>query len=280
MIRKEKNVLFIQNPIFAVSNPEMKTIRIAAVSYYNTLPLIHGILHSGLLNSFDLQLDVPSACARKLMDQQVDLALVPIGALPGIEPYQVISDYCIGASGNVKTVLLLSDSPIDSIGRVYLDLDSLTSVNLVKILAKRFWKINPEWINLENSGDYKLSSNEGVVLIGDKAFGMEKKFRYCYDLAGEWYTYTGLPFVFAAWITQKNLPAAFINDFNASLHWGLQHKKESITLAKNLKISEAALNEYLEKDISFQLDERKKTAMNLFLQYFSEDIIKVKTFLP
>jgi chorismate dehydratase len=251
----------------------MKTIRIAAVSYYNTLPLIYGILHSGLMNNFELQLEVPAVCAKKLMQKEVDLALVPIGALPQIQPYQVISDFCIGASGNVKTVLLLSETPIESIHKVYLDMDSLTSVNLVKILAKRFWKIKSEWCNQVVDEKINLLPGEGIVMIGDKAFGMDKKFAYCYDLAGEWFKFTGLPFVFAAWITQNTLSPAFIQDFNASLNWGLQHRAESISLARNLMISENALTEYLQKDISFHLDAQKKTALDLFLRYFTEDLL-------
>lgn len=266
-------LIFIQNLIFVLSKRKMKTIRIAAVSYYNTLPLIYGILHSGLLNNFELQLEVPSVCARKLKEKEVDLALVPIGALPGIQPYGVISDFCIGAAGNVKTVLLLSDTPYESIHKIYLDMDSLTSVNLVKILAKRFWKINAEWCNQVVNEKLNLSPGEGIVMIGDKAFGMENKFAYCYDLAGEWHKFTGLPFVFAAWITQKTLSADFIQNFNAALDWGVHHRAESVSLARNLRITENALIEYLDKDISFHLDKQKKTAMDLFLRYFAEDLL-------
>ena len=85
----------------------MKPIRITAVSYYNTLPFIYGIKHSGLLSGYELSLDVPSECARKIINHEADISLIPVGALPGIPDYQLVSNLCIGADKDVKSVLLL-----------------------------------------------------------------------------------------------------------------------------------------------------------------------------
>ncbi len=253
----------------------MDKIRISAVSYYNTLPLIHGILNSGLLEGYELKLDVPSACARKLMDGSADLSLIPVGALPGLNEYQLIGNYCIGAAGNVKTVLLLTNSPLNKLKKIYLDTDSLTSVNLVRILAKRYWQIQVEWVSL---GDHPITipgMDEGVVLIGDKTFGACRHYKYCHDLAGAWFAFTGLPFVFAAWATLKELPEIFIRQFDEALSWGVNHTKGSIHLARNLMISESALLKYLESDISFSFDDEKRKGLDLFLSYFKEDLVKV-----
>lgn len=246
----------------------MNPIRITAVSYYNTLPFIYGLTHSGLLSGFELSLDVPSECARKMASGEADVGLIPVGALPGIPGYKLLSNLCIGADKDVKSVLLLSNVELTGIKTVYLDTDSRTSVNLVKILAKKFWNIAPHWKSLaELKGE--LSSAEGMVLIGDKTFGISSKYPFSFDLAGEWIKFTGLPFVFAAWISRKTLPAGFEKDFQSALAWGVEHREESYKIADKLHISEQELISYLKNDISYPLDANKLKGMELFLKLLS-----------
>lgn len=242
----------------------MKPYRITAVKYYNTLPFIYGLTKSGKLTDYDLSLDVPSECARKLIAGEADLGLIPVGALPGIQNYKIISDLCIGAIGDVQSVILLTDSELTSLKKIYLDTDSLTSVNLAKVLAKRLWKIEVQW---ESSANFTqpLQPGEAMVAIGDKTFNLRPKFNSCYDLASEWIRLIGLPFVFAVWVAAQPIPQTFINNFNEALQWGVEHKKESMTLASNLVISEAELLEYLENAIHYPLDESKRKGLELFL---------------
>jgi len=247
----------------------MNPIRITAVSYYNTLPFIYGLIHSGLLSGYKLSLDVPSECARKIKANEADIGLIPVGALPGIPDYHLIGNLCIGADKDVKSVLLLSNAELSSLKTIYLDSDSRTSVNLVKILAEKFWKISPQWKNLsELSGE--LSENEGKVLIGDKTFGLSSQFQYCYDLAGEWIKFTGLPFVFAVWISRIPLPETFEKSFETALNWGVQNREQSIIVAENLHITEQQLISYLQNDISYPLDDAKRKGMELFLKLLSD----------
>jgi len=250
----------------------MNPVRISAVSYYNTLPLIYGIIRSGLLHGYELQLDVPSVCAEKLLHGQADLSLVPVGALPSFSQYTLAGNHCIGAVGKVKTVLLLSNVPLNKLATIYLDTDSRTSVNLVKILAKRLWNIHVEWKSLNGINPLSIGAKEGVVLIGDKTFGIAGKFSFIHDLAGCWHDLTGLPFVFAAWAYTSPLPVEFIRQFEAALDWGVQHSKDSVVLAQNLMISENELIHYLQHDISFHLDEAKRKGIDLFLSFLKEDL--------
>lgn len=243
----------------------MKPIRITAVSYYNTLPFIYGIKHSGLLTDYDLSLDVPSECARKLRENEADVGLIPIGALPGIPDYKLVSNLCIGADKIVKSVLLLSNTALPTIKTIYLDTHSVTSVNLVKILAKEYWKIAPDWKSISELKD-TLADDEGMVLIGDKTFGLAKKYPFCYDLAGEWIKFSGLPFAFAVWISLKPLPAEFSASFQSALAWGVKHSEESVAVAINPHITEPELVSYLKNDISYPLDEAKLKGMKLFLE--------------
>lgn len=246
----------------------MKPIRITAISYYNTLPFIYGLTHSRLLSGYELNLEVPSVSARRLISNEAEIGLIPVGALPGIPGFQMVSNFCIGAEKEVKSVLLLANVALPEIKTIYLDTDSLTSVNLVRILAEKYWKINPQWKSISELKG-KLTPNEGMVLIGDKTFGLSGQYPFCYDLAGEWHKFTGLPFVFAVWISRKPLPVEFEKSFQSALSWGVDHREESIVMAVNPHITDQELISYLKNDISYNLDERKKKGMELFLKFLT-----------
>ncbi|MBA3972463.1 MAG: menaquinone biosynthesis protein, partial [Bacteroidetes bacterium] len=177
----------------------MQKIKISVVSYLNSKPFIYGLKHSSLMDQIDLELDIPAVCAQKLKERKVDIGLVPIAILPELTEKYIISDYCIGAVGKVASVMLYSDVPLEEIKFVLLDYQSRTSVALVKVLAKKFWKIKPEWINAGVDYENKISGSMAAVIIGDRTFGLNDKYRYAYDLAEEWQKFTGLPFVFACW---------------------------------------------------------------------------------
>jgi chorismate dehydratase len=148
----------------------MKKIRISAVSYLNSLPFVYGLTHSSLINECDISLDIPSVCAEKLINGTVDIGLIPVAAIPQVPNATIISDYCIGANGEVKTVCLFSEVPLNEIKTILLDYQSRTSVLLVKILAKEFWKINPEFINAEAGFEQKIKGTTAGVVIGDRTF--------------------------------------------------------------------------------------------------------------
>ncbi|MFH0867305.1 MAG: MqnA/MqnD/SBP family protein [Bacteroidota bacterium] len=245
-----------------------KNIRISAVSYLNTLPFVYGLKYSGLLENYDLKLDVPSMCAKKFEEGEADIALVPSGALPQLKNYRLIPDFCIGSNGNVKTVLLLTQVPLIDIRRIYLDQHSLTSVHLIKILALNFWKIYPEWISPDDASQNNMTQMESIVAIGDKTFLMAENFKHVYDLSDEWFKFTGLPFVFACWIAREDLPAESLLPFINSLKWGLSHKNEAIeTLFHPSEFPGIGIHEYLNKNIDFNFDDQKHKALCLFLEY-------------
>jgi chorismate dehydratase len=247
----------------------MNLYNITAVSYYNTLPFIHGITHSGFLNHYNLSLDVPSVCARKIADGEAQIGLIPVGALPALHNYQLISNLCIGAVKDVKSVLLLANNSYENLKTIYLDTDSRTSVNLVKILARKFWQISPEWKSVTELKN-NLLENEGIVLIGDKTFGLESKYPYVYDLAGEWIKHTQLPFVFAVWVSNEAIEVTFAEKFSKALRWGVDHRNESASLAANMKITTNQFINYVNNDLSYELDSAKMEGMNLFLQLMQQ----------
>jgi chorismate dehydratase len=240
-------------------------IRVSAVSYLNSIPFVYGLQHTGIIDRIDLALDYPSECARKVIDNEVDIGLIPVGVIPALPYFDIISDFCIGAEGPVRTVVLLSNSPVESLDRIYLDYQSKTSVILVKVLSKNLWKVNPEWVPYTAEHTMNdIDPYDGVVIIGDRVFEAESSFKYRYDLAAEWIRLTGLPFVFAAWTANKRIDLEFLKAFNESLKVGIANVDASIDCYPPVKITKAEAQMYFQKNISFSLTEQKKEGLKLF----------------
>jgi chorismate dehydratase len=251
----------------------MDKTRISAVSFLNTLPFVYGIYNSGMLSDFELILDVPSECASKFNNNEVDIALVPVAALKNLSSYKLLNDFCIGSFGNVRTVLLLSQVPLKQISKIHLDYHSLTSINLVKILCQHYWHIEPEWVNLDESTEKNIASFESIVAIGDKTFELAEKYACIYDLSAEWKKFTGLPFVFACWIAHENVKDAKIKEITNALNWGVRNKREAIEkLFDKQRFPSVNIDEYLEKNIDFIFNDQKHIALNLFLNYINKKI--------
>src|ERR1700753_3788573 len=181
------------------TNELMNRIRISAVSYTNTKPFIYGLQHSGLPEKVELSLDNPTDCAQKLIDDVVDIGLIPVAATLSLPKWEIVSDYCIGAVGAVNSVFVFSNCDIREAKVLQLDPQSRSSNNLAKVLVKHFWKAH-ELSFAEQAGDYAASTDPGTafVQIGDRTFGKVDKYPFVYDLGAEWQKFTGLPFVFAA----------------------------------------------------------------------------------
>lgn len=253
--------------IFATEYDTMKFLKISAVSYLNTFPFVFGLEQSGLLKNSILELDVPSVCAEKLKKGAVDIALIPAGALPDFPQYHFISPYCIGAVKEVRTVLLLSKVRLQEIRTIHLDFDSRTSVELVKVLSKNYWKISPGWKNLSPGEAVNPAGYESLVAIGDKTFEIRRYFPYVYDLAEEWIKFTGLPFVFALWISRTKLAEEITGPFSAALAFGVERKAECLEYFRDKLPAYDDCLSYLEENISFVLDEKKWQGLELFLSY-------------
>ena len=244
-------------------------LKISAVSYLNTIPFIHGLKQSELIKIIDLQLDYPSICADKLFNGTVDLALVPVAVIPKLKEAYIISDYCIGANGAVDTVCLYSVVPIEEIESIGLDYQSRTSVALLKILLKEYWQLNPKFINAEVGFVDNIKGNHAALVIGDRAFALNTKHAYIYDLSAIWKEMTGLPFVFAAWVANTKLPQDFIISFNTALEKGLSNIDKALALEGDSYPNCKNPEDYLNNKISYNLDVEKQKGMELFLRKIS-----------
>lgn len=244
-------------------------LRISAVSYINAKPFVYGIENSGFLKNYTLSLDMPSLCAEKLIENKVDIGLAPIAIIPKLKEYYIFPDFCIGAEGPVKSVMLYSEVPFNEIKTVYLDYQSRTSVMLVQILAKHFWKMAPEWKNTRKGYEEKIKGSAAGVIIGDRNFSITDNYNYKYDLSEQWKLFTGLPFVFACWITNKQLDERDAMSFYKSLQWGLENKQQVIKSLKK-EYDEKMISGYLNQYINYTFDKSKQIAMDLFLRLGKE----------
>lgn len=244
-----------------------RKFRISALSYSNTFPFVLGLNQLLVNEAYILDFEVPSLTAERFFNGEVDMALVPVGALLSMSDYKIISNYCIGANGKVKTVCLYTNVHIEEIEKIYLDTDSRTSMRLVQILAKYFWKISPIFVKLEPG--QKIENNQAVLLIGDKTFGVSDKYKFTFDLAEEWKKFTNLPFVFALWIAKNSVPDFIVDNLNDALKFGLSNIKE-LKNHFDLPVNSQEYEDYIENYIDYNLDETKKEAMKLFLDYAKE----------
>jgi len=233
---------------------------------------MYGLIESGFEKKVILETDHPAECASKLISRKVDIGLIPVAAIPLLKEYHIISNYCIGANRNVKTVMLLSNCSFEEIRNIYLDYRSRSSVNLSKVLAKNSWKRDFRWINTSKAFDFRnIGRDEAVVLIGDQCFEFENSFRFKIDLASEWKKFSGLPFVFACWTANKILDNDLITEFNNALKLGVENIDLVVEkFGQTGVINGEALRSYLVENIDYDFNDDKKEALKLFLKLMGE----------
>jgi chorismate dehydratase len=236
---------------------------VGAVSYLNTKPLVYGFEQGMMQDAINLSFDYPANVAKQLLNNEIDIGLVPVAVLPLLKEYYILSDYCIGADGPVASVCLFSDVPLEDIKNVLLDYQSRTSAALLKILVKEYWKIQPAFISSEKGFEQQIEGNTAGLVIGDRAFAQRKKSKFIYDLAEAWKQMTGLPFVFAVWASNKPVNTEFVNKFNAASSKGLGLLNE---IAAASPCADYDLKKYYTENISYNLDEPKKRALKKFHQ--------------
>lgn len=238
-------------------------IKISAVSYLNSKPFLYGLFRSDFDKESDLSLDIPSECARKLLSAEVDLGLVPVAVIPKISGAEIISDFCIGAVGAVKTVCIYAQKPLEELTELYLDYQSRSSVLLAQVLLRDYWKLQPRLLPAPVDYMDKINGKVGGLIIGDRTIGLEEKFPYSYDLSEAWQQMTGLPFVFAAWVSNKKLPDDFLTRFNEALSVGIARIGQVASLFQSSHLQFDVLD-YYTKYISYNFDAEKKKGLNLF----------------
>lgn len=206
----------------------------------------------------------PAEVAQLLLEGTVDAGLIPVAVIPELKESHIITDFCIGSDGPVASVCIFSDVPLERVERIYLDYQSRTSVLLARILLREYWKCDAPLLATKSDGFRKeIEGTTAGLVIGDRALEQRLHSPYIYDLGEAWKAHTGLPFVFAAWVSNKPLSPAFLTAFSAANAMGLEHLP--LVIKENpYKLFD--LHQYYTNHISYQLDSAKGKGLQLFLE--------------
>ena len=242
-----------------------KRWRIGVVSYFNTQPLLLGIEKADFLSKIELVKDYPAKIAQALIDGQIDIGLVPVAITPFLTDPHIVSEYCIGTRTKVASVAIFSKVPMAQIESIYLDYQSRTSVKLAGILLQAFWKKDIQFLKAEEGYIQAIEGTTAGVIIGDRALSNLINFEYVYDLGEAWITHTGLPFVFAAWMSNQPIPDAFKILFNNANAYGLEHIDEVLNQLP-ARTHDYNMEAYYTKNIEYRLTDTMQQGMQLFLE--------------
>lgn len=243
---------------------ELEKIKVGAVSYLNTKPLLYGMQNDQFLQTHELVLDYPAHIGEALKQGIVDVGLVPAALIPSFEQSFIVSDYGIAADFDVASVCLFSEVPLEKVETIYLDYQSRSSAALLKILMREFWGIQPALVETKDEGfRTKITGTAAALVIGDRAFEQRRLSTYVYDLAAEWRGFTGMPFVFAVWVSLKPMSQEWIQQFNAANAAGMNYLEE---IAEAQKYSAFNLRTYFQHHIAYRLTPERLKGLERFLE--------------
>jgi chorismate dehydratase len=248
---------------------------VGAVSYLNTKPLLYGFKHGYTIANMQIVEDYPAKVAAMLLNDEIDVGLVPVAIIPRLKEHYIITDYCIGAKSAVASVCIFSEVPIEKVETVLLDYQSRTSVALARVLLKQYWNVDAKVENAREDFREHIKGATAAVVIGDRAFEQRRRSKYIYDLAEAWISMTGLPFVFAAWVANKKLSDDFIAAFNEGNKIGLRNLDK--VLSEN-RFDKYDLKKYYTENISYDLTEDKRKGLSTFLSYIEQDFKVIAAF--
>ena len=242
-------------------------MRIVVVGYLNTLPFIQGLEKEEI----ELIKAHPADCAEMLHNGEADIGLIPVGALENDRTYYYHKEYGIACNGEVRTVCLFGETPVEDWDKVILDYQSRTSVLLSQLLLKEYWDKELPIINGYPGYEEDIEGNTGGLIIGDRVFDYENSFSYQYDLGKTWKDWTGLPFVFAVWVSLNKIKPANKEKLMNALEYGIENFEIPSSMV-NLPLQ---ANEYYRNNIEYVLDSAKQKSLQIFLHKIGKSNLKL-----
>ena len=252
-------------------NSQASKIRIGAVSYLNTKPLVWGL--AARLPHAELVFDLPSRLADALAAGELDIALIPSVEYFQSPEYTLVSDACIACRGPVWSVKLFSRVPPEKIRTLALDEGSRTSAALVRVLLLEKYGVTPHTLRLPINAEPATSHADAILLIGDRAIHEPAgSWAFVWDLGEEWNRWTELPFVFAIWTARAGLHPERLAEVELALREtrdaGVAHLAEIAALeAAQVKLTPAECLGYLRDNLFFYLGPREQRGLQLFYQH-------------
>ncbi len=258
--------LVTQHPQSELPHTNGRTVRIGAVSYLNSKPLVEDL--SRLLPTADVSLDYPSHLADDLAAGRIDVGLIPSVEAFRDPDYQILSDACVATRGPVHSVKLYSRVHPGFIRTLALDEGSRTSAALAQIMLHERFGVTPDLRPLPLGKNVEHSDADAIVVIGDRAMKpVEESFDTVWDLGEEWAEWTGLPFVFAMWVGRgvSAVDADIVRGLTESRDLGVSRfdhiaEREST----KLDIPVEAAEKYLKQNLHFRLGSAEQSGLRLF----------------
>jgi chorismate dehydratase len=259
------------------SNLSMSRLRVSAISFLNTVPLMWDFEHGPAGADFEITYTLPSSCAAQLLAGSVDIGIIPAAAYAQIPDLAIVPGVAIGARGPVRSILLVSQVPVEKIQTIALDTSSMTSAALTKVLFERWLGPGKTYTPMAPDLDRMLRHQDACLVIGDRALEVDRARHLALDLAEEWIRLTGKPFVFAFWAVRRaalaNAPSDLAAIFQASRDHGTRPESiDSIarSWAGRVGLSAAEVRTYLTENIHYQLDPGCLEGLQLFYRYAAE----------
>jgi len=226
---------------------------------------------------FDLSYTLPSRCAASLAEGSADIGIIPAAAYASIPGLAILPGVAIASRRPVRSILLASKVPLESIRSVALDTSSMTSVALTKVLFAKWWGGARTYTSMAPDIEQMLKQHDAGLLIGDPALQLDRSRYITYDLAEEWIGLTGKPFVFAFWAVRqaalKETPLDLAKIFQESRDHGLEPDNLAQIArewAPRMRLREAEIFDYLTQNIHYRLDPECLTGLQLFYRYAVE----------
>ena len=257
----------------------MRRLRISAISYLNTAPLMWDFERGDAGRDFDISYTLPSSCARDLESAAADIGIIPAAAYALIPNLKILPDVAIASRRPVRSILLVARTPIDQARTVALDTSSMTSVALTKIVFEKWLGGGRTFSPMPPEIDKMLASHDAALVIGDPALQIDRSKYFTLDLAEEWIRHTGKPFVFAFWAAREqaltelapslDLPEIFQHSRDHGLApASLDHIARE--WAPRVRLGEAEIRSYLSENIHYYLDPACLDGLQLFYRYAVE----------
>lgn len=262
----------------------MRRLRISAISYLNTAPLMWDFERGKAgrardKQQFEITYTLPSACARELQAGTADIGIIPAAAYTKIPGLDILPDVAIASKRAVRSILLVSRMPIEEVRSIALDTSSMTSAALTKVIFEKWLGGGRTFTPMAPEIDKMLAAHDAGLLIGDPALQIDRSRYHTLDLAEEWISHTGKPFVFAFWAVRQDASreAAQSEELAAIFQRSRDHGLESGSLdqlsrewAPRLRLKEEDVRSYLTSNIYYYLDQPCLEGLQLFYRYAAE----------
>ena len=245
---------------------------ISLVKYLNTAPLHWGLTHGPFGKGFETRFSTPAECSDQLASGEASIGLIPAVEYQNIHGLRVLPGISIASFGPVRSVVLISKKPAETIRSLALDQSSRTSSILVKLLLEKVYDNRPVCVPMAPDLKVMLAAHDAALLIGDAALRAHQKNLFVYDLASEWARWTGFPFVFALWALRPSAEVtSVIPQVYESKNYGLARRREIAEEEAEVRgLTPIGVYDYLSRCIDYDLEAAHLSGLHLFYQLARE----------